>query len=315
LPRRTFKILAVVAAVPVLGCSRTPDAGGITDPSDSRASGQIAFVGAGGRLWVMNADGSNQKPLTAGQASDPAWSPDGRRLAFTGDSGIYVMDADGTNIVRVTNGGVEPTWSPDGARIAFSLLRWDSTGTQPILSQRLAVVSADGSAFAWLSSGAYDESPAWSPDGTKIAFVRDLNDGETPTAIYIMLVAHPSAIAPATFLPGGGRCSQSAPAWTPDGKSLLFWSGCPEAPGSFSGPFGFAVGNADGSGTMTAVLSDVSETYQSDPAWSPDGRWIAFGSPGTDVGGANSMIYVMRANGSNATSLAPGMKPAWRQSR
>jgi Tol biopolymer transport system component len=310
-----LKILAVVAGVSVLACSGVSEPGGITEPSDGSPSGQIAFVGPDDRLWLMNADGSNQKALTPGHAADPAWSPDGQRLAFTGDSGIYVMDAAGAGIVRVTSGGVEPSWSPDGARIAFSLLRWDSTGAQPVLSQRLAVVNPDGSAFAWLSSGAYDGSPAWSPDGTRIAFVRNLNDGETPTALYIMLVAHPSTLVPATFLPSGGRCSQSAPAWTPDGKSLLFWSACPEAPATFSGPFGFALGNADGSGTMTPVMSNVSETYLSDPSLSPDGKWIVFSSPGADVGGANSMIYVMHAQGSNATALAPGTHPAWRPVR
>jgi hypothetical protein len=57
-------------------------------------SGQIAFVGAGGQLEVMNADGSDVRTRTAGRRSDPAWSPDGAKLAFTGDSGIFLMNAD-----------------------------------------------------------------------------------------------------------------------------------------------------------------------------------------------------------------------------
>ena len=65
---------------------------------------------------------------TAGD-SDPAWSPDGNRIAFKSDRGgntdIYVMHADGTDITRLTNtatGAREPAWSPDGSRIAFTSL-------------------------------------------------------------------------------------------------------------------------------------------------------------------------------------------------
>ena len=148
-------------------------------PADSIAptpSGQIAFVGPGGQLQLMNADGSNVRTLTVGRGSDPAWSPDGAKLAFAGDSGIFLMNADGTGAVQLTTGGMEPSWSPDGSRIAFVMLQWDSTGNDPGLYPRIAVVNTDGSGFARLSDGPYDDSPAWSPDGTRIAFVRRFVD-------------------------------------------------------------------------------------------------------------------------------------------
>lgn len=77
---------------------------------------------------MINADGSDAKNLTEnqGQNTYPAWSRDGKKIAFTstrdGSSAIYVMDADGKNVKQLTNGESEdraPAWSPDGKKIAF----------------------------------------------------------------------------------------------------------------------------------------------------------------------------------------------------
>jgi TolB protein len=319
---RIHKGFGIAAALWALACSAASDATDATGVSGgpevnppTPPSGQIAFVGPAGQLEVMNADGSNVKTLTAGRGSDPAWSPDGAKLAFTGDSGIFLMNADGTGAVQLTDGGMEPSWSPDGSRVAFVMLRWDSTGTELTLHQRIAVVNADGSGFAWLSAGPHDDSPAWSPDGARIALVRNSDDGLTPSAIYIMTAANPSIMIAPSYLPQGDLCAQSAPAWTPDGKSLLFWTACPNGPSNRSGPFGFALASSDGSGTMTPIVSDVAETYNSKPAWSPDGKWIVFASPGVEYEEINSTVYVMQGKGSKAIALAQGTKPAWRPAR
>ena len=120
----------------------------------------------------MNADGSNQRRLTSNDARDrdPAWSPDGRRIAFSserdGNSEIYVMNADGSGLTRITNNsdydGV-PAWSPDGRRIAFASRR---DGNSEIYA-----MNADGSNQTRLTNrSASDWYPSWSPDGRRIAF-------------------------------------------------------------------------------------------------------------------------------------------------
>ena len=140
------------------------------------------YMGGNSEIYVMNADGSNAERLTYSSGAwntSPAWSPDGQRIAFHSDrdrrsrSGrgrdfeIYVMNADGSNVERLTYSGdgsnAGPKWSADGRKIAFTS---DRDGNSEIY-----VMNADGSNVERLTHhDAYDFGPAWSPDGTKIAF-------------------------------------------------------------------------------------------------------------------------------------------------
>ena len=225
------------------------------------------------------------------RTSFPAWSPDGRRIAFASDHDgnrvIYVMNADGSGLTRLTdNDAIDsgPAWSPDGRRIAF-----DSTRDGNF---EVYVMSADGSGLTRLTDNdAYDWFPAWSPDGRRIAFDSD-RDGNSE--VYVM-DADGSGVSRLTY----HGAHDFTPAWSPDGRRIAFAS--------------YRDGKSeiyvmDASGVTRLTQNDASDVG---PAWSPDGRRIAFASERD----GNLEIYVMNADGSGVTRLtyndARDLFPAW----
>ena len=125
------------------------------------------------QVWVMHADGGNQVQLTQwGENYNPAWSHDGKRIAFVdedrqGGSEIYAMDSDGDNQVRLTHDLAEkdnPSWSPDGQWIAFDSYR--------SRVYQIYVVNTDGSGLTrrLTRRRPHNWKPAWSPDGNTIAY-------------------------------------------------------------------------------------------------------------------------------------------------
>jgi TolB protein len=122
-------------------------------------------------IWVMDPDGTNQKKLTE-HAISPSWSPDDRQIAFAsnraGKFQIFAMNADGSNVRRLTNDKGEdssPAWAPDGASIVFVS---DREGEHPALF----LMAADGSEQHRLVFSKRQDFcfPAWSLDGRLIAF-------------------------------------------------------------------------------------------------------------------------------------------------
>jgi Tol biopolymer transport system component len=166
---------------------------------DGRKLAFLSQVGCGDfcfGLYVVNSDGSGLRNLTPklvagrgpghGPASDPAWSPDGRKLSFVRlDTGrarspVYVVNADGSGLRNLTPKPVgtyaAPAWSPDGQKLAFVS---DRDGNPEIY-----VMNANGSGQRNLTRNpAFDGDPAWSPDGRWIAF-RSTRDGNPE--IYVM---------------------------------------------------------------------------------------------------------------------------------
>jgi Tol biopolymer transport system component len=142
-------------------------------------------------VYVANADGSNLFRLTTGWCEwFPTWSPDGNRLAFADDhGGISVVNSDGTGLRSLTNnvyyGGLsEPAWSPDGSQIAFV----EAYGDPNTVHGTIWVIDADGSGAQNLTGpvtqAAYNRSPAWSPDGSLIAFAS--SSGLRSSDLYII---------------------------------------------------------------------------------------------------------------------------------
>jgi Tol biopolymer transport system component len=175
-------------------------------------------------IFVMNADGSNQRQITFNAFDDehPAWSPDGKRIVFARDfdpivgqfdEDLFTMDADGTNEKNRTNTpGVnefEPVWSPTGRTIAFAS---DRDGDGEIYRMR-----PNGSGVRQLTFNALnDEFPDWSPDGRRIAFFGE-RDGNFD--IYTMR-ADGGKQTRLTF----DAAFDGLPVWSPDGRQLTFAS-------------------------------------------------------------------------------------------
>jgi hypothetical protein len=181
-----------------------------------RVSEPDAHGNRASRIWVANLDGTGHRQLSPDTAAfivadaSPAWSPDGRRVAFRRSFGtdvhLYTIAADGTDLRRVPTGSYWPAqvaWSPDGRRFAMS-----SSVRFP-----LAVVNVDGTGFRTLTAGGpQEDAPSWSPDGTRIVFQRWLDTAvQPPVAQAFVLEVDAGRETQLTAVPGG----VSSPHWSP----------------------------------------------------------------------------------------------------
>lgn len=246
---------------------------------------QMLF-GRDGQMYRARLDGTGLALL--GSGGSPILSPDGRRIAFNRQDGLYVMDADGANTRRVAATGSaalyyalsSPTWSPDGHRLALASADEDHHWT--------VVLSVDD-ATAPVILPPSGSSLAWSPDGNEIAF--DAPDQAGGSAVWTMApdgsdrrqLAHVSAMVTL--------------AWSPDGKQL-----------ALAGPDGIAVMNADGSG-----LRKISSTHGDHPVWSPDGTAIAFTSGCTRSGCVPVLLYVTVDGAMSGLLIENASGSSWRE--
>ena len=271
--------------------------------------------GSNGDIYVMSSNGTGVRRLTNSMtwgSGSPAWSPDGKRLAFWSqvhrasgdrtDYSIYVVNADGSGLTRLTDdwssyGDQSPAWSPDGERIAFSrgdCVDFDVNDAQrPCMSggnPEIYVISVDGSGATRLTDGI---APAWSPDGSRIAFSKI--DGEQ-TDIYVMN-DDGSGVTRLT----NTQASEAGVKWSPDGSRIVFH----RYPDPYT-PADIYAANSDGSDLRRLTYGGGES-----PSWSPDGSKIVFNRlplPGSQDPG----IFVMNADGTGVTDLrVPGHSPSW----
>ena len=297
---RLFQWAMAPIAFVCLSCTETTAPMKEDEPANEGpvSRGPLAFVSnrtGSWHIYLANADGSAATRLTPGEK--PAWSPDGRRIAFHrgittgGVQGIYVINADGSGETRIRADGGNPAWSPDGSRIVFNT--W--VGVQG----GIFVMNADGSSATMLVGNEFENEgdwvgqPTWSPDGRSIAFIRAGYD--TGWAIYIM----DAGGSEPHQLPNAGS---NEPSWSPDGSMLAFES----RP---------AIGTVrlDGSDTRYYAVG----RWNGDPDWSPDGRSLLFNTFTSPVGDAMSAvasrmrIYVVsREDGSIRQLIADAVAPA-----
>jgi TolB protein len=161
-------------------------------------------------------------PRFGGMNLSPAWSGDGMKLAFsssrTSDPEIYVVDASGANLKRITNSpgpDVSPVWNPKtNAQIA-----WVSGRTS---LPQIYTMEADGTNIQRMTDQGYAVSPAWSPNGQFLAFawIRKYGPGEPGASdIYLMDIASKQWVQ---LTHDGGR--NDFPSWSPDGRHIIFQS-------------------------------------------------------------------------------------------
>ena len=241
----------------------------------------------------------------------PAWSPDGNKIVFSSSQAIWIMDADGSNQKQVFNSVVwdgEPCFNDDGSKIYFA-----SELVSPIYSQFISihVVDVDGSNRVQLTNGADMRSPVVSPDGSTVVYISklsgnyDLRTMDADGSNIVGITDAPADEFGPVWSPDGKSIIYSSegdiwstdrngirtknltddefnnvdPFFSPDGSKIVFAS-------DRSGNSDIWLMNSNGTGALQ-ITSDVSE--QKNPAWALDGERIVYVSNE----GGNYNIWVM----------------------
>lgn len=232
-----------------------------------------------------------------------------QELLFSSDRGgntdIYAMNADGSQLVRLTDHpafDAQARWSPDGRRIAFtssrdSVLVQNRWQTKP----QVYLMNADGSRQRRLTNMPYGAgTPDWSPDGRRLAFVGPQQGPDSPLGIYVIDADGSNPV----LVTGLNGWSDFGPRWSPDGRRIAFLTD--------RSPDGFSIWlmNPDGSGQVQLPRVNEYDSYEF--AWSPDGKQIVFTQDRAGPWG----LFTMNVSGNpDFVQLTPdhvqGASPVW----
>ena len=250
-------------------------------------------------LWIINADGTDHRPLTTGNRSDssPRWSPDGSRLAFlAGDEGqqqIYVRWMDSGQTARITNlenGPGAIAWSPDGKMLSFS-----------------ALVPGKGPHIAELPtppSGAKWAEPATAYDRLVYRFngLGYLKPGFMQVFVVSAEGGAPRQVTNGNFPNGGDEFGPARASWSPDGKFMLVSANRhPESDHEYFDTEVYEFSVSDG------ALRALTNRKGPDNAAtvSPNGKFVAYtGFDDRYQGHQTTKLYLMNRDGSGSRSLS-----------
>jgi TolB protein len=261
-------------------------------------------------IYMIDRHGEDLQKLIGGRANEvhARWSPNGRFLAYASDENaafhdIYVMDMRNKQRWRLTDhpaNDTTPTWSPDGKWIAFISNRSGK--------YRIYRMDIEGEKLSQLTKGGDDWGPSWSPDGKWIAF----NTLQPDKFIYLFVMSADGR-KPRRLT----RSAEHGPysAWSPDSKRLA------HATWELGRGIKIATIDLEGGNPRRVTLGGINvrgrPIMNHSPAWSPDGKWIAYVS-GSFEFEHQSSIYVVDAAGEEhadsiqlTTHLSRNMSPAW----
>lgn len=262
--------------------------------------GRLLFQDAsGGIVYAVNGDGTGLTRVTTG--IDPAYSPDGKRIAFTrwaNPAGVYTANADGSNeqLLFGAAQSLSPQWSPDGSAIVFTQQKGgtpDSTfcfgrygcfSTPADPHWKLGVVNVNSGALFEPSSTAHSFAPTWRSDGATVAYADAtfgvLGTNATGGAPFNLFTQNPDV---------------QSPLYSADGSQIVFMA-------KQHDHWEIDAMNADGSNVVAVTRANPLLFYVVNnvaPTWSPDGKQILFLS---DRGGKWE-FFVVNADGSGLTQV------------
>lgn len=308
-------VVALLTATVLIGGSAGAATTAVPDPrtqtpTEKAATASSSFPGSNGRIaytqhwrvlhtpgpdersaiFTVRPDGTGNKRLTFSRdASNPKWSPSGRRIAFDRPGFVWVMKADGSGKTELTEGELVG-WMPNGRRVLVVrgldggavdptwVLHTLATGAEEELPIDLPLVAGIDAPYPDYSEWSFAAEPTLSPDGDLLALVlRRYDDGDDQYGYYFgSFFTVRLDGTDLTMVGDYYDYSSGAPEWSPDGDELVYWTSEPRS-WRCQDDHLRSIG-LDGSPGAVTITKPCTED---DPVWSPNGKKILFASSGT----------------------------------